>query len=68
MKIIKHGSFANATIGFRCRICHCEFEAERHEYYVDVDDIGRVYCTKCPECGYSICADRGNVDIHYNFK
>lgn len=68
MRIIKNGIYANAAIRFRCELCDCDFEAAPHEYYLDTEDLGKVYCTKCPECGFNIRVSRHSIiGVAYNY-
>ena len=66
--INKHGNFANAKIDFHCGVCGCDFTADSKDFHLDTDDFGRVYYSKCPECGYDICTTRNGVYVHYNFE
>ena len=69
MRIISSGIYVNRSIRFRCSLCHCDFEAEPHEYFLKTDDLGMLYCTKCPECGFEIEADRFSIlGSRYNFE
>lgn len=68
MTINAHGNFAKAEIDFRCGVCGCDFTTENNEFQLDTGDSGRIYCAKCPECGYNIRTTRNGVYVHYNFE
>ncbi len=58
MKVIRHGSFSNDGIHFRCERCDCEYMVEdRNDWKVKAvfDSTWRKhveYFAECPDCGF----------------
>lgn len=57
MRVLRNGNPAAArpVVRFHCKICDCEFEAERHEYTTENDyRNGYYHRARCPCCGKDV--------------
>lgn len=59
MRVLKNGILQRPVVRFVCKVCECEFEAEKHEYTMQNDfRNGYYYRARCPCCGKDVNGGR----------